>query len=271
MKEKPRGPSGIRSKRAIALKLSLIENSYNFLNESLKHYRRTSRNIQDWPFALLHITQSIELMLKQALQRIHRILIFEDVDHPKYTVSLEQALDRLQSVGVGVEEKERLVIRKAAGYRNLVVHYEFELNQFEWKKIYAQLFEFVHFFHVKHFGEEIHPHITREHWPTEARLMKYFKKNFVVYNGVEMAKESPAEIMAAQRETHLELGGVRYERIKYGDEKGWLEIDPSFAEIPCHDCSVVKGQLHLDGCDVEECPKCRHCLLGCDCSPLDHS
>ncbi|HET9995644.1 MAG TPA: hypothetical protein VFQ18_09565, partial [Candidatus Acidoferrum sp.] len=158
-------------------------------------------------------------MLKQSLRRIHRILIFENVDHPKHTVSLEQALDRLQSVGVGIEEKEKLVIRKASSYRNLVVHYEFELNRYEWKKIYAQLFEFVHFFHLKHFDEEIHAHIAREHWPTEARLMKYFKKNFVVYNGVEMTKEGPAEILAAQKETHLELGGVRFERIKYGDEK----------------------------------------------------
>jgi hypothetical protein len=149
-----------------------------------------------------------------------------------------------------------------------VVHYEFELNRFEWKKVYAQLFEFVHFFHLKHFDEEIHAHIAHDHWPTEARLMRYFKKNFVIYNGVEMSKEGPAEIIAAQRLTQLDFGGICYERIRYVEERGWLEVNLHFAEIPCHDCGVVSGQLHLDGCDVEECLRCRRQLLGCDCWTL---
>ncbi len=103
------------------------------------------RNVHDWPFAILHITQSIELMLKHVLKSVHPILIFEDVDNPRKSVSIERALGRLQTAGVLVGEKEKLVIRKVADYRNLVVHYEFELHRFECKKVYAQLFEFVLF------------------------------------------------------------------------------------------------------------------------------
>src|SRR5690348_11184832 len=104
------------SEAAVHLKFSLLENAYSFLNQSLRHYRKTSRAVEDWPFALLHITQSLELMLKEVLARIHPILIYEDVDRPKRTVSLEQALTRLESVGTQVVEKERLNIRKAAEY-----------------------------------------------------------------------------------------------------------------------------------------------------------
>ena len=44
---------------------------------------------------------------------------------------------------------------------------------------------------------------------------------------------------------------------------------PSYAEIaeqhPCHDCAVVKGQLHVPGCDVEKCPKCHWQAISCGC------
>src|SRR5260370_6481866 len=251
--------------RAINLKLSLIQNAYAFLNQSLRHYRKTSRNIQEWPFAILHVTHSLELMLKQVLKNVHPILIYEDIDRAKHTVSLEQALFRMENLGIAVDEKEKINIRKAVDYRNRIIHYEFELNRFEWKKIYAQLFEFVHFFHRKHLKTEIHAQITKDNWPVEARLMLYFKNNFVVYNGTEMHKENPKDIVDAQRLHYFFSGRKKWARLRYGDEPRWLRVSPSFAEIPCHDCGVVKGQYHADGCDVEECPKCHGQYLGCWC------
>src|SRR5437762_1267074 len=62
------------------LTLSLEENAYSFLNQSLKHYRKSSRNVQEWPFALLHLVQSLELLLKRVLEVVNPILIYKDID-----------------------------------------------------------------------------------------------------------------------------------------------------------------------------------------------
>lgn len=261
----PTKPRKVGLKLAIFSKLSLIENSYNFLNQSLVHYRKAARDVHEWPFALLHITQSIELMLKHVLKGVHPILVFEDVDHPKHSLSLERALIRLEVVGVTLEEKEKINIRKAANYRNEVVHYEFELNRFECKKIYAQLFEFVHFFHMNHLGKEIHAHIEKHHWAVEARLIEYFRKNFVVYNGVEMHRENPRNIIRAQLRTSVSDGLRTYSRIKYGDAEEWPDSDYDYADTPCHDCLVVKGQYHAERCDMERCPKCGGQFFCCPC------
>jgi hypothetical protein len=74
------------------------------------------------------------------------------------------------------------------------------------------------------------------------------------------------------------LHGKRYRRIRYGSEK-WLDKngEPYKDESgkafdmeqvwshPCHDCGAIRGQFHCDGCDVEQCPRCKGQALGCGC------
>jgi len=69
------------------------------------------------------------------------------------------------------------------------------------------------------------------------------------------------KLIEAQKRTCYPIGHRLVPRIKYGDESQ----DWHAESIPCHDCGAVKGQYHIPGCDVEECPSCREQLLSCDC------
>ncbi|MCP3681321.1 MAG: hypothetical protein GY861_01400 [bacterium] len=248
-------------KKKTHTELTILDNSYNFINESIIYYRKAKRDPKYWSFAVFLIIQGIELLLKQVLKSEHPILIFENIDKPKHTVSISQALDRLISISnIELDDKEVRLIKKAIVYRNLILHYEISFNNKEFKNIYSQLFEFVHYFHRRHLNKDLHEVVLKKLWNTEAELMNYFKRETVFYHGVEVAKSTPAEILEYQKLDGILLGDKYYRRIKYGDE------DFKWSGNPCHDCGCLKGQYHLDDCDVEECPICSGQFLACVCS-----
>lgn len=86
-------------------------------------------------------------------------------------------------------------------------------------------------------------------------------KRRVVYNGVEVVAGWPARIEQAQTISTVAIAGVDLPRIRYGDETDDWGAD----EHPCRDCAVLKGQLHVPSCDVEQCPGCGGQAIGCDC------
>ncbi|MCC9602315.1 hypothetical protein LOC67_17305 [Stieleria sp. JC731] len=81
----------------------------------------------------------------------------------------------------------------------------------------------------------------------------------VIYNGVIMDEEWPAEIEAAQSIETIELEGEVFKRIRFGSERDM----PIETMEHCGDCGVLKGQLHVPECDIEQCPKCFEHLMSC--------
>ena len=50
------------------IRMSLLENAYDFLNESLRSAGRAEAEPHAWKFAVLNLVQAIELLLKARLQ-----------------------------------------------------------------------------------------------------------------------------------------------------------------------------------------------------------
>lgn len=77
----------------------------------------------------------------------------------------------------------------------------------------------------------------------------------------EMAEGWPEKVREAQHTTSVIINGREHERIRCGSEKEGCGAD----DQPCHDCGVLKGQVHVENCDIEECPVCQGQLISCGC------
>jgi hypothetical protein len=74
------------------IELSLLENAESFVSESISNAIAAENDPRQWKFAILAVVQAIELVLKEMRRREHWTLVFQSVDKPKLTVSLEQAM-----------------------------------------------------------------------------------------------------------------------------------------------------------------------------------
>jgi hypothetical protein len=256
------------------LRLSLLENAHDSLNDSLENADLAEEHARRWKLAIFLLVHALELLMKERLRREHRLLVFSNVDKPGHTVSMETALGRLQALGVGIGAADQHAIRTAIGWRDRIAHYEVDLSVEDAQRIYALLFEFLHSFHRRELGEDVHSHLSEENWLKEAQLIELFHSEFVTYNGVDMIKTWPAEIVTAQGLLEIEIDGRPFKRVAYGQEPFWAEVNPTYAANPCHDCGIVAGQLHVPGCDVEQCPRCNTQLITCACTmttPIESS
>lgn len=110
--------------------VTLLENAYAFVNEAIRNSRRAKLEARYWSFAILHLIQGLELLMKHVLQQQHPVLIYENIDNPKNTGSLSLCLERLKTIAkLEIDEKEERVIRRAITQRNKIVHHEYEVNR----------------------------------------------------------------------------------------------------------------------------------------------
>jgi hypothetical protein len=84
-------------------------------------------------------------------------------------------------------------------------------------------------------------------------------------NKPQMVPGWAKKIEDAQRLKRVDVGGVMSERVPYGKEKSHHQ--GARLRLWCHDCAASLGQLHVPGCCVEACPRCKTGqAFGCPCS-----
>lgn len=150
-----------------SIDLSLLENSHAFLNEAVAKALVATTDIRHWQFAILNLVQSLELSLKAALRAIHPILVYEDIDSPKNSLSSIRAIQRLENPKIGgftFSDRDKTRIRSAINVRNEVTHSDFKLTgQYAAAKFF-EIFAFVSDFQRRHLNTNVADLIPSENF-----------------------------------------------------------------------------------------------------------
>src|SRR2546429_6879051 len=99
-------PSGI-DPDSPDIRPALRENAYDFLNASMEEAAYAEEEPRRWKFAISHIAQTLELLLKARLAQEHELLVRANVDRSgRLTVGFDQALERLKNCGVTINQED---------------------------------------------------------------------------------------------------------------------------------------------------------------------
>ena len=163
-------------------KLSLMENSHSFMAEAAKKAVAARDDVGQWPFAILSLVQAVELSLKELLRRQHPVFIFENIDAPRNTVSITQALTRMDNpsiMNITIPEDEKKKIATAVNLRNQITHFEFEVTEEYAMAKFSEIFAFLVYFQGRYLEVEVESILPQELLTAVIQIEKCFSDTSV--------------------------------------------------------------------------------------------
>ena len=160
-------------------RLDLINNSISYFREAILYAQRGIEDSSQWKFAIVHLMQAMELAFKEALRRIHPILVYENIDNPKHSVSITQALQRLRNPKIGnlsISAEDNKSFIKAIQLRNELSHYEFNYTAEYAESKFADVFTFMIFFYRQHLALDTEVFFSHQEYLKIMELVKTKKK-----------------------------------------------------------------------------------------------
>lgn len=160
------------------LKATLLDNCNRFTREALRQAVAAESNIDQWQFAILLMVHAVELALKERLHREHPSLIYENLDKPRNTVTIEKALLRLSHhvSSVQISQDDKRIIELARDWRNTIVHFEFDFPVDQLKSVFARLFGFLSNFYLENFNTSLRGYLGDDEWERVLEIKDYLKE-----------------------------------------------------------------------------------------------
>ncbi len=159
------------------LRVTLLENCNRFVGEALRKAVAAETDNNQWQFAILLIIQAVELALKEKLHREHPLLVYANPVNPKNTVSTEQALLRLSRIpSVRINKDDKLMIELVVGWRNRIVHHEFDFSVDVLKSAFARLLGFLSNFYLENFNTSFREYLRDEEWGRVLEVQDYSRE-----------------------------------------------------------------------------------------------
>ena len=245
------------------LKLNLFENGVDFIRSAIEDYfLKDTAKPAAFKYAVLHMYAGVLLLLKERIRREAPLLVFTA---NKKTLNFSEIQSTLPFVSVTLKASDLNMLKRFQEQRNVLEHYECNLDLETTKALLGQLAAFTYFFFRDQLSEDLEDHLEAS---TALRLRDL--------KGIYERRTSEHRRAWRQRATrYFSLTNEEVETIRRSAEAFDPRDEPyphEFIECPeCSDDSVVMLESDVGLCTNVECKtvfSAEECLR-CD-SPVFH-
>ncbi|MBE2223682.1 MAG: hypothetical protein IAF02_19235 [Anaerolineae bacterium] len=126
------------------MKLNLYENAIDSIKHALEHYTSDSDLERRYKYTILHLSQGVNLLLKERLSMEHPNFIYKDVAKPEgKTIDVYTTIERLKGIiGLDLGDAE-IAIRNLAKDRNQIEHAAISITKQRADNIIGQIVPFL--------------------------------------------------------------------------------------------------------------------------------
>jgi hypothetical protein len=159
------------------LELDLLDNGLTSIMHGLEHYTDGIKDPTNYKFAITHISQGIELILKERLSREHWVLIFEKIEKPKgKTVDFDCSVERLQTICNVSLDKYIKELRSIKKTRNDIEHYKVKLSKDEALTLIGSIVPFLVEFLENELDVKLSDLLEQEIWQELLQIKEVYAK-----------------------------------------------------------------------------------------------
>jgi len=159
------------------MELNLFDNALNSISHGLEHYSRGIEDDTNYKFAILHIAQGTELLLKERLSREHPVLIFEKVEKPQgKTIDFDCSVARLQNICHISLDKRIRELRTMQYVRNEIEHYKFIITKNEAETLIGSIVPFLLEFLENELDTKLQDAVSDDVWQELLLISEVYNK-----------------------------------------------------------------------------------------------
>lgn len=215
------------------VKLDLLENAIDSLNEALSKYQEGSAgNEKAYKFCVQHLSHFLELILKYYVTKSHPLLIYKNPfakihNHESQTIGLFEAINFLNNEGLDISDKFEKDLTWLKKLRNNIEHHKFEMDAKEVEETIGRLISaFVEF-------DEMHENIGLSDYIPEAQYDLFHALANTYEGRLKKANEAVKEFIAS--------------------------IDPKESNANIYHCHECDHETMIPDSDSESGYKCAFC------------
>ncbi len=156
----------------------ILENALDSLRMGVRHYLDKKLETAD-KWAILELFHTIELLLKERLNREHPLFIYKNIDQPisddSITVGLRETLARFSNLDIEIEEEHTKILLDLQKRRNRIEHHRFVRDKSH-RHVLGEALKFIKYFLEDHLEEDLEDHLPPKHFEEVKSLILSYEE-----------------------------------------------------------------------------------------------